>query len=177
MRAQGIFLAFCRALRKTARSWFRLVHFSVQRDHAHLIVEADDRVAFARGMTGLMVRLARAYNHAVRRRGRLWADRFHSRALQTPREMRNCLVYVLLNFKKHEHRAAGAGTASVDFFSSGWWFHGWTEPPGSLPPELPQCSPLMPSTTWLGAVGGMRHGKLGLSEGPRAAARGAGLAW
>src|SRR5262245_18004846 len=65
MRAQQIFVPLCRTFEKTARSWFRVVHFSVQRDHLHLLVEADDNVALARGMTGLAVRLARAYNREI----------------------------------------------------------------------------------------------------------------
>jgi hypothetical protein len=44
-----------------SRHWFRVVHFAVQDDHVHLLVEADDNVALARGMIGLTVRLARAF--------------------------------------------------------------------------------------------------------------------
>jgi hypothetical protein len=69
-----------------------VVHFSFQENHAHLIVEADDKSSLSRGLNGLSVRLARAYNRVLGRRGRLWAERFHARALRTPREMRRALV-------------------------------------------------------------------------------------
>jgi REP-associated tyrosine transposase len=142
MRAQSIFHALCHAFAASARSWFRVVHLSIQRDHVHLIVEADDGVALTRGMTGLAVRLARAYNHVVDRHGRVWSDRYHSRPLQTPKEVRHALAYVLLNFRKHEPRATVSAT--IDVCSSGWWFQGWARPPRSPPPGLPQSSPVTP---------------------------------
>ena len=63
------------------RFGFRLVHFSVQSNHLHLIAEAQDSRALALGMQGLSVRVARAVNRALARRGRLFADRYHCRAL------------------------------------------------------------------------------------------------
>jgi REP element-mobilizing transposase RayT len=39
---------------------FRVVVFSVQPDHLHLIVEAFDKLALTNGMRGLSIRLARA---------------------------------------------------------------------------------------------------------------------
>ena len=89
------------------RFGFRLVHFSVQGNHLHLIAEARDSGALARGMQGLSVRLARAVNRTLARRGRLFADRYHSRALKTPRAVHFAVRYVLLNARKH-----GAAVAS-----------------------------------------------------------------
>jgi hypothetical protein len=51
-RAQTLFAAFDRAVRRTRRADFRIVEFSVQDDHLHLIVEADDGDALARGRFG-----------------------------------------------------------------------------------------------------------------------------
>ncbi|MFN9757375.1 MAG: hypothetical protein ACK58X_13260, partial [Planctomycetota bacterium] len=47
------------------RFGFRLLHFAILNDHLHFVVEAKDRLAFTRGMKGLLVRLARGLN-------RLW---------------------------------------------------------------------------------------------------------
>ena len=71
-----------------ARFGFRLVHFSVQRDHLHLLAEASDRRALSRGMQGLSIRVAKAVNRRLGRRGAVFADRYHARALKTPREAR-----------------------------------------------------------------------------------------
>ena len=78
----------------------------------HLIVEATDRETMSRGVWELAVRLARAVNRALHRRGTVWSDRYHVRALRTPREVRSALVYVLLNFRKHIHGAVGIDPCS-----------------------------------------------------------------
>jgi REP element-mobilizing transposase RayT len=101
LREQSLFLAIRGALSRTARSWFRVLHFSVQADHVHMIVEAGDKPSLCRGTTGLAVRVARAINRALGRRGAVWSGRYHARALGTPREVRNGLVYVLMNHRKH----------------------------------------------------------------------------
>lgn len=48
------------------RNDFRLVHYSIQGNHAHLIVEADCEVALGRGMKALGARLAKAVNRHLR---------------------------------------------------------------------------------------------------------------
>ncbi len=55
------------------RDGFRLVHFSVQSNHLHLIVEARDAIALARGIQGLSIRIAKAVNRALDRRGKVFA--------------------------------------------------------------------------------------------------------
>jgi putative transposase len=78
-----------------------IIHFSVQGNHVHLIVEADDGLALNRGMKGLAVRLARRLNKAQGLRGQVFPDRFHSRALKSPREVAYAIRYVLGNQMKH----------------------------------------------------------------------------
>jgi REP element-mobilizing transposase RayT len=144
-----------------ARFGMRLVHFSVQRDHLHLVVEASDRRALSRGIQGLTIRVARAVNRRWQRTGRVFADRYHTHALKTPREVRNALAYVLCNGRKHAG-TAGVAAGFVDARSSAAWFDGWARPRelafsaeqesgGRDPPvERPQ--------TWLLGHGWKRHG-------------------
>src|SRR5205814_2269541 len=61
--------------RGCARFGFRLIDFSVQGNHIHFIVEAPDQLALTRAMKGLEVRMARALNRVMRRRGPVFADR------------------------------------------------------------------------------------------------------
>lgn len=90
------------------RTGFRLIHYSLQGNHAHLIVEADGADALGRGMKAIGARLARAVNRIFRRVGPVLADRYHVRALRTPREVRNALAYVLLNARRHAAKLAGS---------------------------------------------------------------------
>jgi putative transposase len=101
-RSKAVFPEVRDALVKgAARGAFRLVHYSVQGNHLHLIVEAADKVALARGMQGLAIRLARAANRVMGRRGRVFADHYFARELRTPAEVRRAVRYVLDNHLLH----------------------------------------------------------------------------
>jgi REP element-mobilizing transposase RayT len=161
-----------RAVRKAlagarARFGFRLVHFCVQRDHLHLLAEASDRRALSRGMQGLSIRVAKAVNRRLGRRGSVFADRYHARALKTPREARWALRYVLANSRKH---SGDLPSGFVDGCSSAPWFTGWARP-STLAfvsrKELGEGdAPVVAPMTWLLRVGYRRAGPLDVDDAP-----------
>lgn len=102
---------------------FRICEYSVQEDHVHLLVEATSKSALVRGVRALSIRLAKRVNRLVFGRGKFIADRFHSRALATPRAVRNALTYVLANHRKHDRGSSWR----VDPFSSAPYFLGFLE--------------------------------------------------
>ena len=176
LRKQIVFVALRRALAKTWREWFRIIHFSVQSDHVHMMVEANDKVALSRGMAGLSIRLARAINRVVGRKGQVFGDRYHARELSTPRETRNAIVYVLSNRRKHAAKTAWATGAApltgIDPMSSGYWFDGWKTPP--KPGDASwwhesDAVPIRHARTWLARKGWRRHGLIGSDEEPKVA--------
>jgi REP element-mobilizing transposase RayT len=153
------------------RDEFRLVHYSLQGNHAHLIVEADDEHALGRGMKAIGARIARAVNRIVQRSGPVLSDRYHVHVLRTPREVRNALAYVLLNARRH---AAGAARTlsrafRIDPASSGRWFDGWRRT-GSAGTAgwMTRCEkpPVAPPRSWLAIEGWRRWGSLDPSEIP-----------
>jgi len=137
---------------------FRILQFSLQSDHLHVVVEADTPTRLARGVQGLAVRAAKAINRVLRRRGAVWAERYHAHALKTPREVRNALVYVLNNFRKHVPGARG-----LDPRSSAAWFTGWRTAVAKTVGRSPVGAP----RTWLAAVGWRRRGLIDIDEAPR----------
>lgn len=123
------------------RFGFRLVHFSVLGNHMHLVVEARDERALARGMQGLGVRIAKALNRVMRRKGTVFADHYHSRILRSPAEVARALDYVLTNFVRHfPGEAAAYGPDQRDHCSSAWRERG-------------RDPPVVPARTWLLSVG------------------------
>jgi hypothetical protein len=144
---------------------FRVLHYSLQRDHAHLIVEANDRVALASGMKSVGARLARAVNRVFERSGTVLDGRYHLRLLRTPREVRAALAYVLLNVRHHWHgRHDRVPPPRIDAASSGRWFAGWSNrPPGHRGLDEPEVSP---ARTWLAGAGWQRHGLIDPREVP-----------
>lgn len=160
MRGGKVFEAIREGLRAASRAEFRVLHFSVQRDHVHLLVEAQDVLALSSGARGLSIRLARAINGAMGRSGQVWGDRYHTRALKTPRETRNAIVYVLMNFRKH----APQDRRAFDPCSSAAWFDGFRSPP----PRAAESPPIWRPRTWLASAGWRRHGLVDSRESPRA---------
>jgi REP element-mobilizing transposase RayT len=162
LRCKRMVKAFRRSLAQgSERGDYRVVAYSLQRNHVHLVVEASGKDALAAGMMSTAGRLARAVNWVFRRNGNVVDGRFHSVVLRTPRQVRNALRYVLLNWRKHEFRAAKG--AVLDPCSSGRWFSGWKETGvaaelakrdpvgGERETALPQC--------WLLPRGWHRHGR------------------
>src|SRR5258708_36052545 len=116
------------------RDGFRLVHFSVQGNHLHLIVEARDAQRLSRGMQGLATWIARRLNQMIGRSGKVFADRFHAHALRTPLEVARAVGYVLGNFVVHALRRGAksekaALRAADPFSSAGWHASGLTAAP------------------------------------------------
>jgi REP element-mobilizing transposase RayT len=147
------------------RGDFRLVHYSLQGNHAHLIIEAEDRDALGRGMKALGSRLARAVNRVFQRSGPVLADRYHVRLLRTPREVRNALAYVLLNARRHAARAGRtlSRAIGIDPASSGRWFPGWA---AAIRPDLRAIGPppVASPRTWLLVKGWTSWGAIDPAE-------------
>ncbi len=86
LRSHRCYAIIPRALRGIlGRSDFRVVHFSIQGNHLHFVVEADDARALASGMKALSGRIAIRLNQLMKRRGRVVTDRYHAHVLRTPR--------------------------------------------------------------------------------------------
>lgn len=176
-------IALARANRRDPER-FRILHYSVQHDHVHLIVEASDEWALSSGVRSVAIRMARYVNELVLRKGRFWADRWFGRALTTPRQVRNALVYVLQNFRKHA-QSGGADRKGanllmprgVDPFSSGLSFDGWRgfSRGGERAPPLARRAECAESgeesisrgRSWLATAGWRVHGLVRIDEVPR----------
>ncbi len=118
LRGQRCAAALRRALEQGhQRQGFRLVHFSILGNHLHLIVEASSRARLSGGLQGLEVRMARALNRAMSRKGPVFADRFHAHFLRSPSEVARARRYVLQNFAIHQRRM-GLAAEGDDAFTS-----------------------------------------------------------
>jgi hypothetical protein len=162
LRAKNSHEALRDAFATSTSETFRVVEYSVQSTHLHLLVESRDERTLSRGMIGLAVRIVRRLNKLWRRAGALLADRYHARILRTPSEVRRALVYLLQNARKH-----GAWVARfADVYSSGPAFDGWRGRTSSAESSLRL---LARAETWLLSVGWRRLGLIGLLELPKGA--------
>jgi len=182
LRRRRMYLAIRTATRVTARrDGFRIVHISVQRTHVHLLVEAKSKAALASGMQGFQISAAKHLNAAIslgrpgpRRRGAVFPDRYHAVVIDSPRQARNALSYVINNWRKHrEDRGDVTRLWHIDWYASGAMFPDWKErgqPSFALhgPPELPPMTVSAPRT-WLLTRGWKIHGLISCREVPSAA--------
>ena len=155
---RGAFTAGC------DRLGFRLVHYSVQANHLHLLVEARDRQSLSRGLQGLFIRVAKALNRLWGRKGTVFADRYQDHILRTPREVRQALAYVLNNAHRHRRQTLYLGRVGPDAYGSGPWFDGWKERFTLRGVKCPRS--VAAPRTWLLNVGWRRHGLIRLEEVP-----------
>jgi REP element-mobilizing transposase RayT len=127
------------------RNDFRVVEFSIQGNHLHLIAEAQGPRALATGMRAVGIRLARRLNTMMGRSGSVFEDRYHVHVLRTPAEVRNALRYIRGNHAGHAARRGERVPAT------------WTDPYTSVAAREPRNAQrafwtepaTRPADTWL----------------------------
>ena len=145
LRGYRLRIAIEGALRDAkGRFGLRVIHYSIQGNHLHLLIEADGAMSLCRGAQGLAIRIARAINRAQGRQGKVFSDRYHARALATRREVVNALRYILENYR--HHLRADVAPKGADPCSSAMWL--------SIP--VTGDAPVVPPRTWL-----LRHARDG----------------
>ena len=150
------------------REGFRLVHYSIQRDHLHLIVEAKSARALSSGVEGLNIRIARRINRLLGRRGRFFSQRYAHRVLKTPEQTRAALIDVLLDARRH---AAEQGlqlpAGWIDECSSARTFDGWIDgpPPRPAAESDPAAEVALPHS-WLLSSGWRQQGLISVDTVP-----------
>ncbi|MEM9728667.1 MAG: transposase [Myxococcota bacterium] len=162
LRSGRLYGAIVRAIGAAqGRFGMRVLHWSVQHGHVHMVVEASHRRSLSRGMQGLSIRVSKGINRAMgRARGRVFVDRYHAVQLRTPRQVRAAMAYVLNNRRRHLQKLGKAQPA-----------HGWVDPfcsglrkgavflsKGRTPSAAPR--------TWLAGVGWKRHRLVRVNEVP-----------
>jgi len=171
LRRRFTYRAIREATLTTARREnFRIVQLSIQRNHLHLLVEADDKKALASGMQGFQISAAKHLNAEIskgtagpRRRGTVFPDRYHAAIITSPMQARHALRYVMSNWRRHQEDLVAPMSAwTIDWFSSAAMFPDWAEygDDGFLwrGPETYEPLQVYRPRTWLLAEGWKKHG-------------------
>ena len=168
LRRGKTYEAIRRALQRTpGETAFRVCHTSIQRNHLHFLIEANDSASLSHGMRSLAIMAARAINGVLGRKGTVFAYRYHATAISSPRQMRNALSYVLNNWRRHDEDegSEAAHRAALDPYSTAIHFRGWREGVFAVPTgfePLPSAAP----ETWLLRVGWERRGPISAWDVP-----------
>jgi len=117
----GVLLdAFKESARGAKAFGFGILHFSILKNHAHLVAEAKDNESLGNGARSFGCRFAKAVRKKTGGSGPVFAGRYHLRVLKNPTEVRNALQYVLQNRAKHENLIP-----HLDEYSSAPFFRDW----------------------------------------------------
>jgi REP-associated tyrosine transposase len=154
LRTRHAYRAIRGAIAKcAARADYRVVHASIQSNHVHLLVEADDKHALTRGMQGFAISAAKRLNRELRRaRGDVFPFRYHATTIKNSTQARNAISYILNNWRRHKNDAGSPWR--IDLYSSAEQFPGWATPHGYAPRKEPLAC--VRPTTWLLTVGWAR---------------------
>lgn len=85
-----------KAIVKAREQGLNIIHYSLQSNHVHLIVETMDNKTLTKGMRSLTITFSKNI-----KRGQIQKERYHLHVLRTPRETKNAITYVLFNQQKH----------------------------------------------------------------------------
>ena len=164
LRTRHAYRAIRGAIGKCAgRSDYRVVHASLQSNHLHMLVEADSKRALSRGMQGFAISAAKRLNRELRRRrGDVFAFRYHATPIESPTQARNAISYVLNNWRHHRSDLRAAGR--IDPYSNAEQFRGWAPPLRSTTRAQPL--PCVRATCWLLTEGWTRAGPIFTEEVP-----------
>ena len=142
--------------RVNGKGLVRVVEYSIQSNHVHMLIEASNSADLSRGMaslnTGLGMRLNRLWDRTGR--GSVFRERFHLVVTSTPSQMRRALNYVLQNSVHH-----GIKLKTLDPCSSSPSFGGWKQFQGSnaVARAASGCVSAQPQT-WLLRAGWQKVG-------------------
>jgi REP element-mobilizing transposase RayT len=168
LRQGRTYRAIRRCLRRClGQSTFRVCHISIQVNHLHFIVEANDKASLSSGMQRLNILVARALNRELARKGKVFAFRFHATQIKNPKQARHSLAYVLNNWRRHREDVGceRAKTAAIDPYASGLSFDGWACGSFKVPEDFTPL-PVAEPSTWLLRVGWKQHGLIDTREVP-----------
>ena len=144
------------------RSELRLVHYSVQSNHLHLIIESQSKEMLSKAMKILGGRLSKALNELSGAKGSVFTERYHSHLLTSPRQVKNALRYVLFNYHKHcKQLGMRLPKGFFDPCSSASLFKGWSRKTKVNVSGLYKPLSLDGGTSWLLKTGWwQKHGLL-----------------
>jgi REP element-mobilizing transposase RayT len=179
LRKMDLYAALRKATLTTAkREDMRIVHVSIQNSHVHLLVEAEGKTALALGMQGFKISAAKWINRALWERGgsrgplckgQVFEDGYYLEVIESPRQARNALAYVLNNWRRHREDRGEDTYKLVDRFSTGIRFDGWKEREGQGRWDAPAGYEeliVWEPRTWLLTTGWRKYGLISVYERP-----------
>ncbi len=91
-----------RAILNARKQGLQVIHYSLEYDHVHLLIEADNNFILAKGMQAFGVTFSKAINRLKRLKGEVYKHRYHFRRISSSKELKNVMNYIFTNGLKHK---------------------------------------------------------------------------
>jgi REP element-mobilizing transposase RayT len=102
IQSKRILKALHHAIRRARFQRLRIIHYTLEYNHVHLVVEADNNRILQKGMQALGISFSKGINKIKQLKGTVYKHRYHLRKLKSKREFKNALHYVFRNGIKHK---------------------------------------------------------------------------
>lgn len=90
-----------RAILNARKQQLRVIHFTLEHDHVHLLIEAENNRVLGKGMQAFGVTLSKAINRLKKLTGQVYKHRYHFRKITSSRQLKNVMSYIFRNGMKH----------------------------------------------------------------------------
>lgn len=90
------------AIKRARLKKLKVLHYSLEYNHVHLLVEARDNQIIHQGMQAFGISFAKAINKIKFLKGRVYKNRYHFRKITSLRDYKNVLLYIFRNGIKHK---------------------------------------------------------------------------
>lgn len=102
LKSKAVLSLLHKAIKNARKLGLGIVHYTLEYDHIHMLVEARDNETLAKGMQSFGICFSKGINKLKGLKGQVYKSRYHLRILKTPREIKNVVHYILGNSVKHK---------------------------------------------------------------------------
>ena len=113
IQSKRILKALHHAIKRARLKGLKVVHYTLEYNHVHLLVESVDNKTLHKGMQAFGITIAKAINKIKRSKGAVYKNRYHLRLISSPRQLKNVLHYIFNNGVKHKRT-----NSKIDLFNS-----------------------------------------------------------
>jgi REP element-mobilizing transposase RayT len=101
IKNKSILMILKRAIQNARKQGLKVIHYTLEYDHVHLLIEADNNFVLGKGMQAFGVTMAKAINRAKKLSGSVYKTRYHFRQITGTKELKNVMMYIFKNGLKH----------------------------------------------------------------------------
>ncbi len=113
IKTKLILKALHHAIKRARLKRLRVIHYTLEYNHLHLLVECDNHKRLGKGMQAFGISIAKAINRIKLLKGAVYKHRYHLRKITSGRDLKNVLHYIFNNGIKHKR-----ATSIIDPYNS-----------------------------------------------------------